>query len=285
MASNDVNSRHNSSEDLRTVQELEFENLKVIKQVCDANGIAYFLTGGTLLGALRHQGFIPWDDDVDIAVPREDYERLVEVLPTCLPAHMQSVTKSSDPNYKCYFTRLINNKRHLIWDQGQYQICIGIWTDIFPIDGLPTNVFARYWHLSMVMLDKLLYKFTQIDHVQTNKIRPWYENALIRFGQFTHIGHLLDGNKMLDKLDSRVKKYRYRSSEYVWNFSGDYGLREIVPKRCLGGRRTGIFEGLEVNIPEAAEEYVTRIYGKDWMELPPVEKRVSHAVNLVETDE
>ena len=270
------------SAQLKLLQEIELENLRMLMEICEKNHLRYYLIGGSLLGAMRHKGFIPWDDDIDVGLPRPDYNRFVQIAKGYLPAHMDVKTMTSDPNYKCYFTRLINNKKKIYWDHGQYTAVIGVWMDVFPLDGLPKNRLLRKLQVFRVKLNKALYKFTQIDYVTTNRTnRPLSERVLIRFAQLTHIGKLMDADKRLKKLDRAVQRYDYDTCAYAWNFYGCYGKREIVPHIQLGGSRTAQFEGMQVSIPEAAEDYLTSIYG-DYMKLPPEDQRKSHEVRFAE---
>ena len=270
------------SAQLKLLQEIELENLRMLMEICEKNHLRYYLIGGSLLGAMRHRGFIPWDDDIDVGLPRPDYNRFVQIAKSYLPDHMDVKTMTSDPNYKCYFTRLIKNKKKIYWDHGQYTAVIGVWMDVFPLDGLPKNPLLRKLQVFRVKLNKALYKFTQIDYVSTNRTnRPFSERVLIRFAQLTRIGRLMDGDKRLQKLDRALQRYDYDASAYAWNFSGCYGKREIVPHIQLGGSRTAEFEGMQVSIPEAAEDYLTSIYG-DYMKLPPEDQRRSHEVRFAE---
>lgn len=270
------------SAQLKLLQEIELENLRMLMEICEKNHLRYYLIGGSLLGAMRHKGFIPWDDDIDVGLPRPDYNRFVQIAKDYLPAHMDIKTMTSDPNYKCYFTRLINNKKKIYWDHGQYTAVIGVWMDVFPLDGLPENPLLRKLQVFRVKLNKALYKFTQIDYVSTNRTnRPISERVLIRFAQLTRIGKLMNADKRLKKLDRALQRYDYDTSAYAWNFSGCYGKREIVPHIQLGGSRTAEFEGLQASIPEAAEDYLTSIYG-DYMKLPPEDQRKSHEVRFAE---
>ncbi len=269
------------NKNLKVLQELELENLDILISICKKYNIRYYLIGGTLIGVLRHHGFIPWDDDIDVGLPRPDYNRFVEVAKKEIPEFMDIKTMTSDPNYKCYFTRLINNKKKIYWDHGQYKAKIGVWMDVFPLDGLPNNAFVRKLHVFNVNMHKAIYKFSQINYITTNKERPFVERFLIRFARITHIGKIINPAKSLMRLDRVLQKYDYEKQDWAWNFSGCYGKREQVPKIELGGERKDIFENREVSIPEAAESYLDHIYG-NWRELPPVEKRISHAVEFVE---
>ncbi len=274
-------SKESREEQLKILQKIELENLDVLMDICKRHNLRYYLIGGSLIGVLRHQGFIPWDDDIDVGLPRADYNKFVEIAAKEIPEYMDIKTMTSDPNYKCYFTRLINNKKKIYWDHGQYTAKIGIWMDVFPLDGLPNGAFARKLHVFNVNVHKALYKFTQLNYITTNKERPFSERFLIGFARVTHIGKLIDADKALQKLDKTLQKYDYDKQDWAWNFSGCYGKREIVPKIQLGGARTGTFEKRTVSIPENSEDYLTNIYGS-WQELPPVEKRVSHAVNFAD---
>ena len=96
-----------NEKNLKLLQKLELENLDVLIQICKKYKIRYYLIGGTLIGVLRHHGFIPWDDDIDVGIPRSDYNKFIKVASKELPNFMDIKTMTSDPNYKCYFTRLI----------------------------------------------------------------------------------------------------------------------------------------------------------------------------------
>lgn len=278
---NNFQIQENFNEDLKILQACELENFKLFKKICDDNNLRYYMIGGTLIGVVRHNGFIPWDDDIDIGLPRPDYNKFLEIAPKYLPEYMEIVTKSSDPNFKCYFTRMINNKKKIYWDQRGYKAKIGVWMDIFPIDGLPDNRILRKLQVFKVLWWKMLYKFTQIDYVMTNRERSKMEWLIIKFAQITHIGKILSAEKTLDKLDKQLQKYDFDKVNYAWNFSGGHGLKEIMPKRLWDGKRTGLFEGLKVSIPENTEEHLSYIFG-DYMTLPPENERVTHSIQFVE---
>ena len=100
---NNFQIQENFNEDLKILQACELENFKLFKKICDDNNLRYYMIGGTLIGVVRHNGFIPWDDDIDIGLPRPDYNKFLEIAPKYLPEYMEIVTKSSDPNFKMLF--------------------------------------------------------------------------------------------------------------------------------------------------------------------------------------
>lgn len=279
-----MSNKKNTQDKLKLLQKLELENLDLLIKICKENNLRYYLIGGSLIGVMRHKGFIPWDDDIDIGIPRKDYNHFVDIAKSYIPDYMDIKTMSSEPDYKCYFTRLINNKKKIYWNHGQYIAKIGIWMDVFPLDGLPENVLMRNWQVFVVYFWKALYKFTQIDYVSTNKKRGFIECFLIKFAQITKIGKLFSAESMMKHLDQRLQKYDYDKEKYVWNFSGCYGKREIVSKLQLGGKRKGLFEGRIVSIPLKAEDYLTNIYG-NYMKLPPVKERISHEIIFADEKE
>ena len=271
-----------NDEKIKILQKMELENLIFFKRICEENHLRYYLVGGTLIGVMRHQGFIPWDDDIDVAMPRPDYNKFLEIVSTYLPDNLEIKSKTSEPNFKCYFTRLINNKKKIYWNQGQYVASIGIWMDIFPVDGLPNNILLRYIHILGIYWYKMIYKFTQIDYVMTNKKRNVIETILIKFAKITRIGKLFSGEKVLDKIDKKLQKYDYEKSKYLWNYAGGHGLKEVMKRDWWGGKeRTGTFEGMTVMIPEKSEEHLTYLFG-DYMKLPPENERYTHKIEFVE---
>ena len=210
------------NETLAKLQRIELKTLKQIARICEAENIRYFIIGGTLIGALRHKGFIPWDDDVDVGIPRDDYNRFVQVAKKYLPDNYEVRTMDSSRTYKCYYTRVVDNDMKILWDHGQYKAEIGVWTDVFPLDGLPSGKLRRKLHVFRLNAIKALYKFTQIDNVSTNLKRPFVERALIRFAMATRVGRLFNGDKLLQMLDRALQKYNFDRCEYMFNYSGCY---------------------------------------------------------------
>lgn len=271
------------NQNLVILHKLELENLDTLMSICEKYNLRYYLIGGSLIGALRHQGFIPWDDDMDIGMPRTDYNKFVKIALKELPDFMDIRTMIYDSNYECYNTRLSNKKKMLYYDYGRYVEKRGVWIDVFPLDGIPNKVLKRKLHILNVNIHKAIYKLSQIKYIAINKKRPLYKKIVIKCAMLTHIEKLINAEKAVYALDRVFQKYDYETASKVVNFWGSYGKREIVPKMQLGGNRQGIFEGRKVSIPIEAENYLNSIYG-NWRELPPVEKRGGHPIRFVEKE-
>ena len=131
---------------LERLQDVEFEMLLELKRICDKYKIRYFLSGGTLLGAVRHKGFIPWDDDVDIEIPRGDYQKLLRVIAEELPSEMEFKSYETDPEYHHPIARIINNKVQVINHSFREGRIEPAWIDIFALDGMPDNEILKIIH-------------------------------------------------------------------------------------------------------------------------------------------
>lgn len=267
----------NQNSSLAKLQAIELKTLKQIARICEAEHIRYFIIGGTLIGAMRHKGFIPWDDDVDVGIPRDDYNRFIRVARKYLPDNYEVRTMDSSRTYKCYYTRVVDNDMKILWDHGQYKAEIGVWADVFPLDGLPSNRLQRKLHVFLLNGIKMLYKFTQIDNVSTNLDRPFIERALIHIAMATRVGRFFDGDGLLHRLDRWLQKYNFDKCDYVFNYSGCYRNREIAPRAFFDGVQMIPFEDMYVSAPSGADGYLRNVYG-DYMQMPPPEKQVSHHV-------
>ena len=124
---------------LRKLQLAELEVLKEVVRICDKYKITYYISGGTYLGAVRHKGFIPWDDDVDIAMPREDYEIFLQLAEQELNSKYKLVTYKKDDNYLYYPSKIETDEMKVINHSVNNEKNFNAWIDIFPLDGMPNN--------------------------------------------------------------------------------------------------------------------------------------------------
>lgn len=270
------------SENLQKLHKAEFEMLVEFKRICEKHNILYFLSGGTLLGAIRHGGFIPWDDDIDVEVPRSEYEKLLKIIEKELPLEMEFKSYDTDPSYHNPIARIINNKVKVInhsFSEGRLEPA---WIDIFPLDGMPDNKYFIIIHKFYILWRKMMIGFANFQDVQDTKAgRPWYERVMILFAKKFKIGRLLNLSKQYKKLEKTLTKYPDTTSKAYLCYCGDSFSKEIIEKKYYGKGRLYKFEDTEFRGPENADMYLKTWYG-NYMELPPEDKRNKHSTEVVD---
>ena len=256
---------------LRKLQHIELEQLNVFADLCERHNLTYYLYGGTLLGAVRHQGFIPWDDDIDVAMPRADYNRFQQIAALELPDAYHLETPESIPQNPYYMTRI--RKKNTVYESNwvrRFQLpCTGIWIDIFPLDDQPAQ-HSLIQHIDGHLIDKLLNKLIK-NHGRSPKDAQspaamaglWLVQRLpFRFYQ--------------NLRDHIARRHEGKQLSYVITYAGIAGYRkETFPKSAFEPRTTLPFEGRLYSVPGNWDYWLTQIYG-DYMTLPPPEKRKPH---------
>lgn len=254
--------KENIRQNLRACQLRQLEILKEIDRICQKHHIEYWLDGGSLLGAVRHGGFIPWDDDIDIAMSVEDEHRFEEVAPKELPSHLFLQSPRTDPgsNEPIVKIRDLNSLYIEPGDSFALPYAKGIFVDIFPMEDYPN--ISRKW---IKRLTKGISKSNAIlHHSHTYSLRS--------FAEFFWFGAKLMVCSGLWKLVCRLApKGRYSDIPILNGRGVSFDKASIKPL----GKIT--FEGVEFPAPHDYDAYLTDLYG-DYMKLPPPEKRESHAV-------
>ncbi|MBR6358342.1 MAG: LicD family protein [Lachnospiraceae bacterium] len=261
------------TQDLRRIQLKELELLKEFVRICDKYRIPYFLIGGTLIGAVRHKGFIPWDDDIDVAVEREDYERLIGILDAELEHGFKAEHYSLTPGYTEYLMHITDPSEQITVTKIK-NIESGIFIDILPIDGIPDGKIPFLLYKFNILKFRALAGLKNIDRIRDKK-RSAAERLIIFIGRMIPIGRLLSLKKIRRETDRYVRRFRVSDHDKVGTIFGNYGFHEIVPKRMFGKGSKVIFEGCEFNAPELTHEYLTHMYG-DYMTPPPENERKGH---------
>lgn len=252
-------------------KKIQLNMLKYIKSICEENSITYFLGGGTLLGAIRHKGYIPWDDDIDIMLPRKDYNKLKNVFNDLKNEEYKLLSYENCDSYYYPFAKIVNTKTKLIeYNQEEIEE-LGIYIDIFPIDEIPDEekerkkVFKKF-----VFYNRLLkcYKHKDFSYLSKSKISIFVKQIL---KSIINIFKLK--NNILNNIDKICTKYT--NTNTVACITGVYFEKEIMPKSYISDYVMVEFEGEEFKAPIGYDEYLTKHYG-DYMKLPPKEKQVSN---------
>ena len=256
------------NERLHEIQMIELDILKEIDRICRDNKIKYFLIEGSLLGAVRHNGFIPWDDDLDIGMPRDDYNKFLEIADKKLKIGYKLCCYKNIKNYHLPFSKVVslNNRGFRNKEAVLSKNYNGPFVDIFPLDTSnlalgksQVKKFNKIRKYRDILLIKVRYKIKfswkrLLYYIES----PFYSNKKL--------------HEKINKLSTRENK---NNKKYVVNYSSSYGVKkEIFPICCFDKTIFIDFEDILVPIPKNYNYVLTRIYG-DYMQLPPKNKRVS----------
>lgn len=257
---------------------------KEIKPFLDKNGIPYYLLGGSLLGAVRHKGFIPWDDDIDIGILREDYERFLETVAKNLPENLELRSYRDESDHHYYFSRIVDKRFYMRREGSIITRNENLWVDIFPLDGMPNNGLVRRIHMLRLLWVRMWYHIACFDKVNLNRPnRPLSERIVIAIVKKLNFRGGRNYKKWLVKLDKLLKKYSVHDTDWVVNFMGQYKFREMFPKSYYGNGKLYEFEDLKVMGPEDYDKVLTQMYG-DYMKEPEDSDKNVHDAHMV-TDE
>lgn len=277
-----MGTEHSLNETQRYILHVLREVLRVLEEL----DIPCYMQGGTMLGAVRHEGFIPWDDDVDLGIIREDYERLLQVVAEKLPENLELRTYWDETDHHYYFARIVD-KRYQIRRMGSLEERLeNVWVDLFPLDGMPNGWLARQWHKFRLLTTRLKFHLSCFEKVNIKRPgRPLIERIIIRVAMVTRMGSWFNTRKQLDKLDLLLKKYPPEASKFLVNFTGQtsYKFNEMFKKEVYGKGREYPFEDIRMVGPEKYDEYLKSLYG-DYMKPPREGDRNAHVSELVPMD-
>lgn len=251
---------------LNPLQNKLLEMFKWLTDFLHKNNLRYYMIDGTFLGAARHEGFIPWDDDIDIGMPRNDYEKLIELLKNPIEHYVVETNRGDAPDYLYGIAKFYDMNTSMT-EISRTGIKRGVYIDIFPLDGIGNTPEESYENYKKIDRTNMLLAMTVSAY---RRERKWWKNCAVFIGRMLPISP----KKLSGKLDRLCSERSFEDCAFVGSLMSTYRSREILPKELYGKPTLYNFEGISVYGPEKANEYLTTIYG-DWKKLPPEDKRHS----------
>lgn len=271
-------------EKLKEAQRVSLDILLEIDRICRKNGIKYLMDAGTLLGAVRHQGFIPWDDDIDIAMTRENYERFKAIASRELKNGMELILPDSYNGGKAFYDftpRIIYLKSRRHEDSGEMEYYDGklnhLWVDIFILDNIPDSTAADK---ITRLRQKIIYGFAMTKRYRLD-MSKYTGMDKMKVRVLAALGKSMDMRRLFREQEALSVKYNGSRTKrlYYSNYQPDY-LHDTVMREWSEETTELMFEGHNLMAPKGYDKVLREIYG-DYMQLPPEESRVpSHSDDI-----
>jgi lipopolysaccharide cholinephosphotransferase len=266
--------------EIRQLQEKSFEILLYLKNFCDKYNIRFFLIGGSCIGALRHQGFIPWDDDIDVMMLREEYERFHILWEKYGDHKNYSLCRTSkEKNYHQPTSTFKNNNTTFINQHSKNEdINHGIYIDIGPLDYRPNSKILRFIQAIFAMSFSL-FNSQRLPNSQGKTLRL-LTKIILTLIPFKNIRYYI-----WKYSEKQMTKYKLEECKYVSEMViGPKAIKRLLPKEWFTKTKLLKFEGYDMPIPDGAEQWMTMAFG-NYMEYPPVEERKpKHKIVLIDTE-
>ena len=265
--------------DLRPFQREALKILREFQRICSKHSLVYYADGGTALGAIRHKGFIPWDDDLDVCMPREDFDRLLQVVESELPANMEFRRGGESRNSPIYFSKIVLVEDGII-DKIKIETGLDIdfepFLDIFTLDGLPDSVLdiKNWWRGRRMLRLCQLYRYPKSAVASSMVMAKLVLARIVGFFLTWFYPKTSSNAEMMLILDKYAARWPYSKSIMVVE-PAFFRLRtkRIFPRDMYAEPRVVQFEDGYINVPSRVEEFLARSYG-DYMQLPPPEHRI-----------
>lgn len=260
---------------IKETQKISLEILHLVAEICEKQNLRYSLIYGTLIGAIRHKGFIPWDDDIDIMMPRPDYEKLLQYFKENINnyPHLRIFNRSECSEYPYMITRISDN-RYYIEMANERPYGMGVFIDIYPYDGLGnTKKEAVKYGLKGDRLSSLCYQATR-KHFAMETTSSFFRK-IIKFPVYLY-AKLRGKDYFQDKLEKLANVKEYDKSNYVgcviWL---SWGEKDIFPKKWFDETVFTSFDKYKFRVPREYDKILRQEYG-DCTKLPPEKDRIGH---------
>lgn len=263
--------------ELEELQHIEFEILKCFRDFCDKNGLRYYLCGGTLIGAIRHKGFIPWDDDIDVMMPRPDYMKFIELNKD---GWLDSIRRldhySLNQNALGSVLRLVDTRTEVDFLQSLNHHEYGCWMDVYPIDGMNSTKIGRVLHcrLGRIISDLSIMAATKMGVKRRSKLVTYLQYLLV---PFLPVIRAIGTGRFIIMLDKLAQCHKYEKCKYVGVLDGRALDKEAMMKSNMEPPITVEFWGEKFKAMANYDEYLTNLYG-DYMTPPKEHERASRHI-------
>ncbi|HEV4313779.1 TPA: LicD family protein [Streptococcus pneumoniae] len=269
----------NQTEIVKLIQKVELDAIKEFQKICKENNIDFFLRGGSVLGAVKYDGFIPWDDDMDIAVPREGYDKLPGIFKDrIIVGKYQVLAYQYCDTLHCYFPRLflLEDERKRLGLPRNTNLGLHL-IDIIPLDGAPNHSFLRklyfgkvYWYRFLASLGTTYVG----DHVDMHSAK---QKLIIGFFKKLGFAKLFPQNYVYRRLDNLYKKYDWKKQKYAGTINASLFAKEVMPVEIWGEGVEKPFEDAFFKVPTEYDRYLKRLYGENYLhEEPSDDEKKSH---------
>lgn len=258
---------------MKEIQSVSLEMLKQVADLCEEQNIRYFLLGGTLLGAIRHKGFIPWDDDIDIMMPRPDYNKFLDYLYENKLPNLTLFNRRTCKDYPYMISR-ISDDRYILEFDNEKSIGMGVFIDIYPMDGMGATLKeALKYGKPNDYLSSLCFQASR-DHYALEMTKSPIRRLIKR--PVFWLCRLVGKDFFQDRIEKHMGKYDYETSEWVgdliWLCGGE---KEIFKREWLDDYVMVPFEQYEFRAPKKYDLVLKQLFG-NYMQLPPEEDRIGH---------
>lgn len=260
---------------MNSLQKTEFDILRAFIEICTQLDLSYYLVCGSALGAVKYGGFIPWDDDIDVAMRREDYKVFVEKARQYLPSYYFLQTYSTDPEYPNFFAKIRDSRTTFMEKSVRHRrMNHGVYIDVFPLDGYPDSP-SQIKRLERL---KKRYQLRLCCAYMPHKEQKLTTRLFFQCERI--LGYHRRTASAAAKLDGLLSAYPTADSRLWCNHGNWQGRLEYAPREQYGDGTQAMFEGLKVTVPKQYDAYLTQKYG-DWRADLPQEEKVGHHSNFV----
>ncbi|WP_297900486.1 LicD family protein [uncultured Parabacteroides sp.] len=264
------------------------EIAKYFDNFCSKHGLRYFAIGGTAIGALRHHGMIPWDDDIDFVMPRPDYERFLMLSKKELSSQYDIFEHRMNKSFHQSICKMCDANTSYL-DSWRYDCVLGAFIDIFPMDGMPdTNERGRIDYFLTYYQMRRIAEAINTHYSFRDLLGAIYHMDIIGIKSqiYSHFYHLLHkDNDIYIKCDNYLMRYPYETSEYVAYFGTNKGINGISKREWFNDYYYVPFEDFQVRLPIGIDKYLTRVYGDYMTPLPVSERGSLHSFGYLNLNE